>query len=43
MQKWSREEELNPRPTVYDTVALPTELSRPKIIISSIIHSCIII
>ena len=25
----SREEDLNPQPTVYDTVALPVELSRP--------------
>src|SRR5690625_3505143 len=28
--KWSREWESNPRPTVYETVALPTELSRHK-------------
>lgn len=27
---WSREWDLNPQPTVYDTVALPVELSRPN-------------
>src|SRR5438876_1114134 len=27
--KWSRRRESNPRPTVYETVALPTELRRP--------------
>ena len=27
---WSRQPELNRRPTVYETVALPTELCRPK-------------
>ena len=28
---WSRRRESNPRPTVYETVALPTELRRLKI------------
>jgi hypothetical protein len=29
--EWSREEDSNPRPTVYKTVALPTELSRQMV------------
>ena len=27
---WSRQPDLNRRPTVYETVALPTELCRPE-------------
>ena len=29
--EWSREQDLNPRPAVYKTAALPTELSRHNI------------
>ena len=29
---WSQEWELNPQPTVYDTVALPIELHRQQMI-----------
>ncbi len=31
--KWCRLEDLNPQPTDYDSVALPIELSRRKIIV----------
>ncbi len=37
---WCRLEDLNPRPTDYKSVALPTELSRPKsqiLLVSSIL------
>ena len=33
---WSREWGSNPRPTVYDTVALPTELSRPMLAVNTL-------
>src|SRR5256885_4463754 len=29
-ERWSRQPDLNRRPTVYETVALPTELCRPE-------------